>query len=164
MLRSAAKHFRPIFRRCYGPSKCSTPEQMNLLLEQHAQARSDELMSKYIHGEDTEFPKHALPPNGELSKFDALKKRLIHRSQQRGFLELDTLMSAFAKKYVPDFTVEQVEQYELIMSEATMELYNVITCKSEPKAELDNDVLKDIQHFVQVFKCQDSVYPFVEEK
>lgn len=55
------------------------------------------------------------------------RKRLIFRSEHRGTKEMDLLLGSYARKFVPDFTAEQVAEYEVLLTHNDPDLYNWIT-------------------------------------
>ena len=57
------------------------------------------------------------------------RKRLIFRSDHRGTKEMDLIMGSFAKKNVPTFNEEELEQFDAILKENDPDLYNWLTHK-----------------------------------
>ena len=55
------------------------------------------------------------------------RKRLIFRSEHRGTKEMDLVMGSFAKKYVPDFSEDELGMYDEILNESDPDLYNWIS-------------------------------------
>ncbi|HOO81962.1 MAG TPA: succinate dehydrogenase assembly factor 2 [Alphaproteobacteria bacterium] len=70
------------------------------------------------------------------------RKRLIFRSEHRGTKEMDLLLGSFARKYVPDFSEDELSQYDEILKENDPDLYNWITGKNEAPANIMNPVFK----------------------
>lgn len=69
-----------------------------------AQARDVALRDDH-HALKNDFPEHAFPPGQNSIDPDFTnRKRLVYRSKQRGWLEVDLLLGSFATKYVPEFT------------------------------------------------------------
>lgn len=68
------------------------------------------------------------------------RKRLIFRSWHRGTKEMDLLLGSFADKHVPDFDEAQLAQYEELLQNNDPDLYNWITGKEEPPANVVSDV------------------------
>ena len=54
---------------------------------------------------------------------DAFIKRLIFRSKQRGWLEVDLLMGAYASKFLAGKSTEELKFYERILNKETLDLY-----------------------------------------
>ena len=80
------------------------------------------------------------------------RKRLIFRSWHRGTREMDLLLGAFADRYVPGFSVEELVLYGDILQHSDPDLYNWITGKEEVPANYRNDVLEKLlrHHYTQV--------------
>lgn len=76
---------------------------------------------------------------------DIRRKRIIYRSKQRGWLEVDLLLGTWAVKHVPDLTVEELDQYETILNRETMDIFNYITGKEAPPPEIDNAIMVQLK-------------------
>lgn len=70
-----------------------------------------------------------------------MRKRLKFRSWHRGTREMDLLMGSFADRHLPEFSDEQLSQYEQILEYSDPDLYNWMTEREQPPANLVNDVL-----------------------
>jgi len=70
------------------------------------------------------------------------RRRLIFRSDHRGTKEMDLLLGSFAIKYVPDMSVDELTQFEEILTENDPNLYNWITGK-EPEPDTIKSPLFD---------------------
>lgn len=68
------------------------------------------------------------------------RKRLIFRSWHRGTKEMDLLLGTFADKYLPGFDQDQLVQYENLLQINDPDLYNWMTGKEEPPANVRSDV------------------------
>ena len=55
------------------------------------------------------------------------RKRLIFRSEHRGTKEMDLVMGSFAKKFIPEFSEEELALYDEFLNESDPDLYNWIT-------------------------------------
>ena len=71
-------------------------------------------------------------------KIENQRKRLIFRSEHRGTKEMDLLLGSFAKKYVPDFSEQELNEYEEFLTHNDPDLYNWITEVEEAPAEVQN--------------------------
>ena len=60
---------------------------------------------------------------------EARRKRMIYRSKQRGWLEADLLMGSWAAKHVPALNEQELDEYELLLKEETIDIYNYISGK-----------------------------------
>eukprot|EP00501_MAST-03F_sp_TOSAG23-6_P002036 GSMAST32.ASY1.ANO1.2125.1 assembled CDS len=119
-----------------------TPELAKLSLKKlDAAARDHELRYNY-ENMATEFPPHSTPPEG-ISPDAAHRKRLIYRSKQRGWLEVDLLLGNYATKYVPSMSLEQMGEYEKILAQETISIFNYVTGKDAPPKELENNSVMD---------------------
>jgi antitoxin CptB len=52
------------------------------------------------------------------------RKRLIHRSRYTGMKETDLLLGAFAQRYVPGFDATQLDDYERLLQETDVDLFD----------------------------------------
>lgn len=66
------------------------------------------------------------------------RKRLIFRSEHRGTKEMDLLLGSFAKKHVPGFTEQELQEYEEFLTNNDPDLYNWITEVEEAPREVQN--------------------------
>jgi len=70
------------------------------------------------------------------------RDRLRFRSKHRGTNEMDLLLGSFADAHIVGFTIDQIEQYEAILSHSDPDLYNWITGGEKVPAEHDGDVMR----------------------
>jgi len=57
------------------------------------------------------------------------RRRMIYRSKQRGWLEADLLMGSWAVKNVPTLTELELDEYELLLKEETIDIFNYVSGK-----------------------------------
>lgn len=57
------------------------------------------------------------------------QKRLIYRSKQRGWLEVDLLLGTWASLNVPTLTPDELDQFEQFVNQETIDIYNIITLR-----------------------------------
>jgi len=57
------------------------------------------------------------------------RKRMIYRSKQRGWLEADILLGSWAVLYVPSLSIKELDEYEIILNEETIDVFNYVTGK-----------------------------------
>lgn len=67
--------------------------------------------------------------SGTPEEDEARRKRMIYRSKQRGWLEADLLMGSWAVKHVPTLNEQELDEYELLLKEETIDIYNYISAK-----------------------------------
>lgn len=85
----------------------------------------------------------------------ARRKRMIYRSKQRGWLEADILMGSWAVENVPKLTSEQLDQYEIILNEETIDIFNYITGKDPlPQHLAALPLMKQLQEYASSAKLQ----------
>jgi succinate dehydrogenase assembly factor 2 len=100
-----------------------------------AKPKLDEIMAKHTSLPDLDnIPKNSLGPNGEIShdmELDVRKKRLIYRSKQRGWLEVDLLLGAWASENVPKLSESELDEFENFVNSETIDIYNIITFRLE---------------------------------
>jgi succinate dehydrogenase assembly factor 2 len=76
------------------------------------------------------------------------RKRMIYRSKQRGWLEADLLMGSWAAQYVPTLTNEELDEYEILLQEETIDIYNYISKKDPLPPHLQIlSVMKKLQDY-----------------
>lgn len=76
------------------------------------------------------------------------RKRMIYRSKQRGWLEADLLMGSWAVTHIPSLTPQELDEYELLLKEETIDIYNYISGKDELPPHLANlEVMKKLQGY-----------------
>ncbi len=64
------------------------------------------------------------------------RRRLIFRSDHRGTKEMDLIMGSFARANVPEFSENELIEYDELLCNNDPDLYNWITKKEEPPQEV----------------------------
>lgn len=64
------------------------------------------------------------------------RRRLIFRSDHRGTKEMDIILGSFARAHVPDFTEEELSEFDTLLSNNDPDLYNWITKKEAPPVDV----------------------------
>lgn len=77
------------------------------------------------------------------------RKRMIYRSKQRGWLEVDLLLGSFAALYCPTMTAQELDEYELILREETIDTFNYITGKDALPDHLKNNMMQRLQDYAK---------------
>ncbi len=66
------------------------------------------------------------------------RRRLIFRSMHRGTKEMDLIMGSFARANVPNFTDDELAEYDQLLCNNDPDLYNWITRKEPAPDEVAN--------------------------
>ena len=61
---------------------------------------------------------------------DARRKRLLYRSNYRGFREADMILGGFAKAHIETMSDEEITQFEDLLSAKDHDIYDWITGKT----------------------------------
>lgn len=64
-----------------------------------------------------------LPIKREGETIDIKRARLIYQSRKRGILESDLLLSRFAKKHLPNLTMEQLDEFDELLDESDWDIF-----------------------------------------
>ena len=80
---------------------------------------------------------------------DALRRQLLYRSKQRGWLEVDLLLGSWASEFVMTLNEEQLVQYEAILNQETLDIYNFIIERDDVPEELETEVMQMLRKFAQ---------------
>lgn len=112
-----------------------------------------------------EIPKASLPPSmreqssdmNESSllelELEVRKKRLVYRSKQRGWLEVDLLLGTWASINVPSLNLDELDQFEEFVNLESLDIYNIITLRTDVpefmKRENGEGVVEKIQEWAR---------------
>mmetsp|Transcript_16558 Transcript_16558/g.24835 ORF Transcript_16558/g.24835 Transcript_16558/m.24835 type:complete len:169 (+) Transcript_16558:731-1237(+) len=112
-----------------------------------------------------EIPKASLPPSmreqssemneSSLSELEleVRKKRLVYRSKQRGWLEVDLLLGTWASINVPSLNLDELDQFEDFVNLESTDIYNIITLRTDVpefmKREDGEGVVEKIQEWAR---------------
>jgi succinate dehydrogenase assembly factor 2 len=100
------------------------------------------------HTLKNEFPDHSFAPGQTSIDKDATnRKRLIYRSKQRGWLEVDLLLGTFAAEHIPTMNQEELDEYELILNQETLDIFNFIIERDPLPEELDTPVMQTLRDY-----------------
>jgi succinate dehydrogenase assembly factor 2 len=87
-----------------------------------AKPKAEEIFKKHIE----------LPVDG----LETRQKRLIYRSKQRGWLEVDLLLGTWASENVMKLNKDELDQFEDFVNMETIDIYNIITLRLDVPEEL----------------------------
>lgn len=85
----------------------------------------------------------------EICLDDVRRKRLVYRSKQRGWLEVDLLLGTWASDHVSKLSDKDLNDYEAFVNWDTVDIYNVVTLKTDVPDALKTPVVGQIQAWVR---------------
>lgn len=95
------------------------------------------------------FKKHIEIPTHDL---ETRQKRLVYRSKQRGWLEVDLLLGTWAVDFVHTLNEKDLDDYETFVNMDTIDIYNVVTLRLDVPESLKRDgngVVERIQEWAR---------------
>ena len=98
-----------------------------------AQPRYDAILERHLRlptVDDDEATTNNMSSKEE-RELDVRKKRLIYRSKQRGWLEVDLLLGTWASENVPRLSSSELDEFEEFVNLETIDIYNVITLRTD---------------------------------
>lgn len=114
-----------------------------------AKPRADEIYQNHIK---LPIEEGMVDADGNTS-LENRKKRLIYRSKQRGWLEVDLLLGTWASQHVPNMTsIDELNQFEDFVNMETIDIYNVITLRLDVPEEMKRNgtgVVEQIQEWAR---------------
>lgn len=75
------------------------------------------------------------------------RKRLLYRAMHRGFKEADIMIGGFAADHLDHMDEEALDEFEAIIAHQDKLIYEWITNKQDPPADLVGPVFKAMQAF-----------------
>jgi antitoxin CptB len=78
---------------------------------------------------------------------DARLKKLRFRAWRRGFREADLILGPFADRYVPDFTLAELDWFEDLLDQPDHDVYAWIVGTLPTPAVYDTEVMNRIKAF-----------------
>lgn len=124
-----------------------TPEQVRRIGERSKALRDEHLRLK------TEVPASSLDPARAGQPVDAeevRRKRLLYRSKQRGWLEVDLLLGSWAAQHVPALSVAELDEYEALLNQETIDIFQIVNGQIPPPPELESSkVLARLQAYAE---------------
>ena len=78
---------------------------------------------------------------------DVTRRRLKFRAWHRGFKEADYILGRFADAKVDDMSLEELEEFENLLSLDDYQIYGWVTGKAEIPFDLKDGILKQVMDF-----------------
>ena len=107
-----------------------------------AQPRYDAILKRHLRlptVDDDEATTNNMSSKEE-RELDVRKKRLIYRSKQRGWLEVDLLLGTWASENVPRLSPSELDEFEEFVNLETIDIYNVITLRTDVPESMQSGV------------------------
>lgn len=88
------------------------------------------------------------PKLGDADFDEVRRKRIIYRSKQRGWLEVDVLLGSWAAAHVKNLSHAEMDDYEKILSEETIDIFNFVSGKEPLPDRLQGSaIMKQLQEY-----------------
>ncbi|KAL4444674.1 hypothetical protein ABPG77_002491 [Micractinium sp. CCAP 211/92] len=124
----------------------SRPGQANVAASLHSSARCRGAADQFAAGASSE-PSADVPR--ELDR-KALVNRMLYRSRQRGFLELDLLIGMWAEREVPRMSAPMIREFEAVLDQENPDMFKWLTSQEEaPEALQRNSAFQALQAHVR---------------
>ena len=137
------------------------PDEARHAAERDAALRGDHFRLK------TDIPEHSHGVEEGRDPLEIRKRRLIYRSKQRGWLEVDLLLGTYATEFVPGMTEDEMDQYEAILNQETIDIFQYVTAAEEPPEFLKTPMLDKLREFASaspVGKASPETYAAVKAR
>lgn len=87
----------------------------------------------------------------EETELTVRQKRLVYRSKQRGWLEVDLLLGTWASENVANLSLLELDELEDLVNTETIDIYNIVTLRTDilPPHLEDNSVVAKIQNWAK---------------
>merc|ERR1711865_1362696 len=80
---------------------------------------------------------------------DGLRRKLIYRSKQRGWLEMDLILGDWASKNLIKMDSTELRQFEVILDLENPDLFKWITGQVAVRDELDSALFQELRDYVK---------------
>ncbi len=131
----------------------ATPQTSAQLQQQQTEQQR---IRQQSHPQQQQYSNHmkAIQQHPELRR-KVLVNRLLYRSRQRGFLEMDLLVGIWAEKQIPQLSENMLQQFEIVLDQENPDLYKWLTGQEQPPM----DVAENAAY--QVYKRQPLLSSYV---
>merc|ERR1712070_375806 len=79
---------------------------------------------------------------------DAIRRRLIYRSKQRGWLELDIMLGDWSSENLKNLGEKELKEYEALLDQENPDLFKWLTGQLEAPEEIQGPVFKQLMQHV----------------
>merc|ERR1712224_557344 len=86
---------------------------------------------------------HAFDPN------DAIRRKLIYRSKQRGWLEMDLILGDWASNNLAQMGERELKQFEAILNMENPDLFKWLTAQEAVPEDEDSPVFIELRDYVK---------------
>ena len=97
-----------------------------------AQPRYEQIMERHLRlptADDSSDDASGM--TAEEKNLAVRKKRLVYRSKQRGWLEVDLLLGTWAAENVEHLSLAELDEFEKFVNLETIDIYNILTLRTE---------------------------------
>lgn len=77
------------------------------------------------------------------------QRRIIYRSRNRGWLELDILFGGWASKHVPNMDEAQVSAVEALLNADTPDVLRWVLGQEAPPGRYDNEIMRSLRQYAK---------------
>lgn len=110
------------------------PEPQTSAQLQQRQTKQQQMRQQRQPQQHTEHIR-ALEKDPELRR-KVMINRLLYRSRQRGFLEMDLLVGIWAEKKIPQLSEDMLRQFEVVLDQENPDLYKWLTGQEQPPSPI----------------------------
>mmetsp|Transcript_25401 Transcript_25401/g.47738 ORF Transcript_25401/g.47738 Transcript_25401/m.47738 type:complete len:207 (+) Transcript_25401:34-654(+) len=131
---------RRLYRGAAGEGRASEPKGIDSAMQEKSLKADREIRERHF----------AMPEaTADSDAVTVRRKRLIYRSKQRGWLEVDVLLGTWAHQNVPNLSPTQLDEFEALVNEETIDIYNLLTLRTNIPDHLDNETIRGIQEWCE---------------